>query len=87
MRRLVSTGVFVRSILLVACAVPSLICNAQQTAAPASAATPAPSKPLTVDRIYSQPSLSGQLTRGIAWAPDSKQISFFKTDGGGRSEG
>ncbi len=84
MRRLVSTGVFVRSILLVACAVPSLICNAQQTAAPASAATPAPSKPLTVDRIYSQPSLSGQLTRGIAWAPDSKQISFFKTDGGGR---
>src|SRR6266404_2135104 len=84
MRRLVSTGVFVRSILLLACAVPSLICNAQQTAAPASAATPAPSKPLTVDRIYSQPSLSGQLTRGIAWAPDSKQISFFRTDGGGR---
>src|SRR5258706_1699244 len=84
MRRLVGTGVFVRSILLLACAVPSLICNAQQTAAPASAATPAPSKPLTVDRIYSQPSLSGQLTRGIAWAPDSKQISFFRADGAGK---
>jgi dipeptidyl-peptidase-4 len=84
MRRLLSTGVFVRSILLVACAVPSLICNAQQTAAPAPAATPAPSKPLTVDRIYSQPSLSGQLTRGIAWAPDSKQISFFRADGAGK---
>src|SRR5260221_10543746 len=84
MRRLVGTGVFVRSILLLACAVPSLICNAQQTAAPASAATLAPSKPLTVDRIYSQPSLSGQLTRGIAWSPDSKQLSFFKTEGAGK---
>ena len=84
MRRLVGTGVFVRSILLAACAVPSLICYAQQAAAPAAAAAPASYKPLTVDRIYSQPGLSGQLTRGIAWAPDSKQISFFKTDGTGK---
>ena len=84
MRRSVCGGVFFRAILLLVCAVPSLICNAQQTAAPAPAATPAPSKPLTVDRIYSQPSLSGQLTRGIAWTPDSKQISFFKTDGAGK---
>jgi dipeptidyl-peptidase-4 len=82
MRRLVGTGVFVRSILLLACAVPSLICNAQQAAAPAAA--PASYKPLTVDRIYSLPSLSGQLTRAIAWAPDSKQISFFRTDGAGK---
>ena len=81
MRRSACGGVFFRAILLLVCAVPSLICNAQQTAAPAPAATPASSKPLTVDRIYSQPSLSGQLTRGIAWTPDSKQISFFKTDG------
>src|SRR5258706_6397855 len=84
MRRLVGTGVFVRSILLLACAVPSLICNAQQAAAPAAAAAPASYKPLTVDRIYSLPSLSGQLTRAIAWAPDSKQISFFRTDGAGK---
>jgi dipeptidyl-peptidase 4 len=84
MRRSVCSGVFFRAILLLVCAVPSLICNAQQTAATAPAATPAPSKPLTVDRIYSQPSLSGQLTRDIAWAPDSKQISFFKTDGAGK---
>src|ERR1700724_3792317 len=84
MRRLVGTGVFVRSILLAACAVPSLICYAQQAAAPAAAAAPGSYKPLTVDRIYSQPGLSGQLTRGIAWAPDSKQISFFKTDGTGK---
>src|SRR5258708_6863427 len=84
MRRSVCSGVFFRIILLLICAVPSLICNAQQTAATSPAATPAPSKPLTVDRIYSQPSVSGQLTRGIAWAPDSKQISFFRADGGGR---
>src|SRR5260370_37558227 len=33
---------------------------------------------LTVERIYSQPSLSGQLTRGIAWTPDGKKLSFFR---------
>jgi dipeptidyl-peptidase-4 len=39
---------------------------------------------LTVDRIYSQPSLSGRLTRGIAWAPDSKRFSFLETTGTGK---
>jgi len=33
---------------------------------------------LTVERIYSQPSLSGHLTRGIAWTPDGKKVSFFR---------
>jgi dipeptidyl-peptidase-4 len=33
---------------------------------------------LTVERIYSQPSLSGHLTRGIAWTPDGKKLSFFR---------
>jgi dipeptidyl-peptidase-4 len=84
MRRSVSIGVFVRSILLLACAIPSLVCQAQQTAAPAATAAAASYKPLTVDRIYSQPSLSGQLTRGIAWTPDSKQLSFFKSEGAGK---
>jgi len=32
---------------------------------------------LTVERIYSQPSLSGNLARGIVWTPDSKQLSYF----------
>lgn len=41
-------------------------------------------KVLTVERITSQPSLSGQLTRGLAWAPDGKQISFFETKGQGK---
>jgi dipeptidyl-peptidase-4 len=39
---------------------------------------------LTVDRIYSQPSLSGRLTRGIAWAPDGKKFSFLETTGSGK---
>ncbi|MFI5097117.1 MAG: DPP IV N-terminal domain-containing protein [Candidatus Acidiferrales bacterium] len=39
---------------------------------------------LTVDRIYSQPSLSGRLTRGIAWAPDNKQLSYFEVKGSGK---
>src|SRR6266851_3812019 len=85
MRRSAGTGVFVRSILLLVCAVPSLVCQAQQpAAAPAAAAAPVSYKPLTVDHIYSQPGLSGRLTRGIAWTPDSKQLSFFESKGAGK---
>lgn len=36
-------------------------------------------KLLTVERIYSSPSLSGRLVRGIAWTPDGKSISFLET--------
>src|SRR5271170_2110825 len=32
---------------------------------------------LTVERIYSAPSLSGQLTPGIEWSPDGKRISYL----------
>jgi dipeptidyl-peptidase-4 len=38
-------------------------------------------KVLTVERIYSQPSLSGQVTRGLAWMPDGAAVSFFETTG------
>jgi len=45
----------------------------------AQAQAPAPTGGvLTVERIYSQPSLSGHLTRGIAWTPDGKKLSFFR---------
>ena len=43
-----------------------------------------PGKALTVERIYSQPSLSGRLTRGLAWSLDGKQLSFFETKGMGK---
>ncbi len=45
----------------------------------------APPKPLTVDRIYSQPSLSGHLTRGLAWSPDGKQLTFFEETGASKT--
>jgi dipeptidyl-peptidase-4 len=41
-------------------------------------------KALTVERIYSQPSLSGRLTRGLVWTSDGKQLSHFETKGSGK---
>lgn len=35
---------------------------------------------LSVKRIYAAPSLSGELTDGIEWAPDSRRISYFAPD-------
>ena len=87
MRRWVGSGVFVRASLLLLFAVPTFVSRAQQTVpAPAAAAAPASTvKALTVDRIYGDgPSLSGRLTKGIAWTPDSKQISYFETKGAGK---
>src|SRR5882762_6473071 len=39
---------------------------------------------LTVERIYAQPSLSGRLTRGLAWTPDGKSLSYFEIKGSGK---
>src|SRR6266699_5366409 len=50
----------------------------------ARAQTVAGGKALTVARIYSSPSLSGRLTRGLTWTPDGKQLSFFETKGSGK---
>jgi dipeptidyl-peptidase 4 len=47
--------------------------QSRQTAEPQ-----APLRPFTVDRIYSEPSLNGHLTTGIAWSPDGKQLGFFR---------
>jgi dipeptidyl-peptidase-4 len=52
---------------------------------PSSAQQPSTAgKALTVERIYSLPSLSGRLTRGLIWVPDGKQLSYFETKGAGR---
>jgi len=41
-------------------------------------------KQLTVERIYSQPSLSGRLYSGLAWTPDGKSMSYLETKGRGK---
>jgi dipeptidyl-peptidase-4 len=41
---------------------------------------------LTVERIYGQPSLSGRPTRGVAWTPDGKKISFLEPNAQGKAE-
>jgi dipeptidyl-peptidase-4 len=66
--------VFLAALFLYECFAPSSA--AQQ---PASAG-----KTLTVERIYSQPSLSGRLTRGLVWTPNGQQLSYFDTKGAGK---
>ncbi len=56
----------------------SLLLVISATAWPQSA----PRTALTVQRIYSSPSLSGTLTRGIEWSPDSKQLSYLQSTNG-----
>src|ERR1700674_4194628 len=53
-------------------------------AGPAGAQTENPAasaKKLTVERIYSEPGLSGRTLRGITWTPDGKQVSFLEAKG------
>src|SRR6266481_5927336 len=69
------SSVFLRAFALVA--ILSTSSAAQQPAT-------APGKALTVERIYSQPSLSGRLTRGLVWTPDGKALSYFETKGSGK---
>src|ERR1700686_2677700 len=54
--------------------------HAQTSDAPDSA------KKLTVERIYSEPSLNGHALRGIAWTPDGKQVSFLEAKGPGAQD-
>lgn len=56
-------------------------------AGPIAAQSPFSSaKNLTVERIFSEPSLSGNLTEGIEWAPDGKRLSYLEA-GAGKSAG
>ncbi|MGH9572115.1 MAG: hypothetical protein ACRD40_01100 [Candidatus Acidiferrales bacterium] len=45
-----------------------------------SAQTGGSSEQLTVERIYGAPSLSGKLSEGVQWSPNSTRISFMQTD-------
>jgi len=54
---------------------------------PASAqvqARPSPGKAITVERLYSAPSLQGQLTQGIEWSPDGSRFSYLERKGEGK---
>jgi len=62
----------------------SLLIGGQSDVLGQQKATAAKPGELTVDRIYAQPSLSGRLTRGIAWAPDNKRLSYFEVKGSGK---
>jgi dipeptidyl-peptidase-4 len=50
---------------------------------PARAQEPPAAKQLTVERLYSAPSLSGHIEEGVSWSPDSKQVSYFHRTGDG----
>jgi dipeptidyl-peptidase 4 len=52
--------------------------------APASAQDGAAKKPLTLERIFGSPALNGQLTRGIAFSPDGRRLSYLVTSGSGK---
>jgi dipeptidyl-peptidase 4 len=66
---------FPTGVLLCALCFTSSVSRAQ---VPAASAPPISPKSLTIDRIYSEPSLSGHPLPGLEWAPNGKQISFFK---------
>src|SRR5690349_9937484 len=85
MRRSLGIGIVCCSFLLACVASPLVSRPQQQPGTRAAAPAPTSSKPLTVDRIYGEPSLSGKPTRGIAWTPDSKQISFFESNATGKA--
>src|SRR2546423_6388199 len=68
------------SVFLCAFALVAILSSSSAAQQPAAA----PGKALTVERIYSQPSLSGRLTRWLAWTPDGKGLSYFEAKGSGK---
>src|SRR5215469_6927852 len=50
------------------------------------AATASRSGELTVERIFSEPSLNGRVYRGVLWPPNDHHLIFLDTKGFGRNE-
>ena len=63
------------TILMAAAATPVL---AQTPAAPAAVTAPA-SNILTVERVFSNPSLSGPVARGVSLSPDGELLAFLRS--------
>jgi len=59
-------------------------CTSVRDGSPCGAQTKTGPKELTVERIYSQPSLSGRLYSGLAWTPDGKTLTYLETKGRGK---
>src|SRR5271170_5442277 len=75
----ISRQAFVRGGLIVFAAfLMAFVSRAQEPSAIA------PAGELSVARIYSQPSLSGQLARGLKWSPDGKLLTYFERRGSGK---
>jgi dipeptidyl-peptidase-4 len=74
-----------RAIILSAlnCVLAFAVCVGLSATTATAQTAAASAKELTVERIYSAPSLSGHLTEGIEWTPDSKQISYIVRNGSG----
>ena len=68
-----------RVLVIALTAIASAICVGHSDAQQPAAAAPGSSGLLSVERIYSGPSLSGQLARGLQWSPDGKKFVAFKT--------
>ena len=65
------------SFLLLAAAFTLPAFGQDQNSAPAA-------KSLTLERLFSAPNLSGRLTQGLEWCPDSKRISYLERKGTGK---
>ncbi len=72
-----------RGIIAAALRSALLLALAAAPGATIAAARPGGSKMLTVERIYSAPSLNGYVTEGLEWTPDSKRVSYFGRDRSG----
>lgn len=78
-----SSRCFLRATILIALVLGVLGARPSAVAQQKAASAPQPDE-LTVDRIYGYPSLSGRLTRGLAWSPDGKRLTFLETKGMGK---
>src|SRR5580704_12549059 len=71
-------------LLFCAAIAPLLGWSARPSFAPrqaAGTAAQAPARQLTVERIYSAPSLSGQILRDTVWSPDGKWLTYLSRSG------
>jgi len=66
------------SILLICAGLSAARCPSSTAQESGSQRPQSSRKLLTVQRIYSEPSLSGHLYAGVAWSPDGRWISFLK---------